>query len=64
MAKVWSFHYNIGGIKYVCNVLRDDIGDAADVARKKCADRVGDNFKRDAMDDRYLEKIEYIFVEA
>lgn len=64
MARMWSFNYDIAGVKYICNVVREDIGEALEVARERCADRVGDNFKAEARNDKYLRSIEVTEVEV
>ena len=55
---MYSFSFNVGGFKVVINVIGDDIGKASIKAFGRCAENVGENFKRKAMNGDYLRSVE------
>ena len=55
---MYSFNFNAGGFKIVINVIGDDIAIASKKAFERCADNVGDNFKRKALNGGYLRGVD------
>ena len=58
MRNIYSFNFNVGGFKIVINVIDNCIATASKKAYERCAENVGDNFKREALRGDYLVSVD------